>query len=351
MNRQSIIQASLIATWFATGVCVAQEADVAALRQAKVEATETFFDTTEDVEERLAAIQRMGYPEPETFDRLLEVATTSTEDDRVRLAAMKRYRYDDRYIGAVLDIIADPAESAMLASELIYDIARRTTFRQPAEIRQTLQAALRQRLDDPRAAVRLAAYRSLVSSHDMVAIDRIVEGVRNGSPPIPMADAVELLDVDGPTRHVQTVQPLIEAQDPAVQAQAVRVLAVDPDSRQAVVDLASSRDTARQVRVNALRALSREDPEYFSYALRLMSNRQEDPDVRYAAIKGAMARMNYHQVPPEQQVRFGRTVQNIAGTARGQVTSDGKDLAAEAKQLVAHLRKHFPVIRRDLGRG
>lgn len=351
MNRQSIARASLMVALFATGVGAAQEVDVAALRQAKREATETFFDTTEAVEVRLAAIRRMGYPEPETFARLLEVATTSTEDDRVRLAALKRHRYDDRYLDAVLDIIADPAESAMLASELIYDIARRTTFRQPAEIRQTLQTALRARLDDPRDAVRLAAYRSLVSSHDMVAIDRIVEGVRDGTPPVPMADAVELLDVDGPTRHVQTVQPLIASQDPAVQAQVVRVLAVDPDSRQLVVDLASKRETARQVRVNALRALSREDPGYFSYALRLMSNRREDPDVRYAAMKGAMARMNYQQVSPRRQVQFGRAVQNIARTARGQVTSDGRNLAAEAKQLVAHLRKYFPVIRRDLDRG
>lgn len=348
MNRQSILWASLIAVLFTTGLDVAHAVDVAALRRAKVQATETFFNTSKDVKERLAAIQRMGYPDPETFERLLKVATKSTENDLVRLAAMKRYQYNDRYINAVLNIIADPTQSAMLASELIYDITRRTTFRQPAKVRQTLQAALRERLRDPRDAVRLAAYRSLVPSHDLVAIDRIVEGVRNGTPPTPMADAVELLDVDGPTRHVKTVQPLIDTKDPAVLAQVVRVLAVDPDSRPAVVNLLLNRQTARQVRVNALRALSREDPEYFSYGLNLMSDRREDPDVRYAAIKGAMARMNYQQVPSEQQIRFGRVVQNIANTAGGQVTSNGKDLGAEAKRLVAHLQKYFPVTRRTL---
>lgn len=348
MMRRSILLASLITAWFTTGLVTAQEVDIAALRQEKVQATETFFNTSNDVKERLAAIQRMGYPDQKTFERLLKVATNSSENDLVRLAAMKRYRYDDHYIDAVLNIIADPTQSAMLASELIYDIARRTTFRLPAKVRQTLQAALRERLEDPRDAVRLAAYRSLVPSHDLVAIDRIVEGVRNGTPPTPMADAVELLDVDGPTRHVKTVQPLIDTKDPEVLAQVVRVLAVDPDSRPAVVKLVTTRQTARQVRVNALRALSREDQEYFSYGLELLLDRREDPDVRYAALKGAMARMNYQQVPSDQQIRFGRAVQNIANTAGGQVTSSGKDLGAEAKRLVAHLRKYFPVIRQTL---
>jgi hypothetical protein len=333
------------------GICSAQPANVAALQQAKLKATATFFDKAQSVDVRLAAIERMGFPETETFDRLLEVARDYTENDRVRLAAMKRYRFDDRYITTAIEIVANPATTGMLASELIYDIARRTTFRQPSEVRQTLQQALRARLDDSRDLVRLAAYRSLVSSHDMVAIDRLVEGVRDGNPPVPMADAIELLDVDGPTRHVQTVRPLLGTSDPDVQAQAVRVLAVDPDSRPAVVEIAANSGAPLAVRINALRALSREDAEYFSYALRLMANTKEHPDVRYAAIQGAMARMNYHQVPPDQQVLFSRAVANVASTSGAQMTSTGKNLGLEARLLLAHLRKYFPVIRRDAAIG
>jgi hypothetical protein len=340
-----------IAIVLVAGVAMAQPgADVAALQAAKTQATATFFDTAQPVAVRVQAIQRMGYPEPETFEKLLAVARTRAEDDQVRLAAMKRYRYDDRYVDTVVSIIADTTESEMLASELIYDIARRTTFRQPAEVRQRLQTALRDRLDDPRDLVRLAAYRSLVPNHDTVAIDRLVDGVRDGTPPIPLADAIELLDVDGPTRHVATVRPFVDHPDPKVQAEAARVLAVDPDNRQAVVALARDPQASREVRLKALRALAREDAEYFSYALRLMSNRGEDPDVRYAAVEGAMARLNYQDVAAEQQVVFAQAVEGIMRNDPDRVTSEGKNLAAEAKRLLAHLRRYFPAVRRHFAR-
>lgn len=347
MDNHPVLCLILFAILCIPGHAIGQ-ADVEALRQARELAIATFFDDAQSVETRLEAIAQVGYPDDETFDRLIELGATKTEDDRIRLKALQTARYDQSYINTVLAIIADETESDMLASELIYDVTQRTTFRQPAELRQTLQAALRERLDDDRDLTRLAAYRTLVASHDVVAIDRIVNGLIDGSPPIPVADAIQLLDTDGPTRHIQTVRPLIENADPEVQGQAVRVLAVDPDSRPAVVDLAFSAETAPQVRVNALRALSREDSEYFGYALRLISNRQENPDVRYAAMKGGMARLNYHNVPPDTQVQFGRAIDSVSRTASGQVTSDGKDLATEAKRLVAHLRKYFPAIRKDL---
>lgn len=346
MDKNSIRSLTLFAILCTNGDLAAQ-VDVEALQLEKDQATTTFFDGAQSVDTRLDAIAQMGYPEQETFDRLLELGATKSEDDRVRLAAMETALYDDRYIDTVLTIIADGDESDMLASELVYDITRRTTFRQPAELRQMLQAALRERLDDERDLTRLAAYRTLVASHDVVAIDRIVDGVNDGDPPIPLADAIQLLDTDGPTHHVQTVRPFIENPDPAVQGQAARVLAVDPDSRQAVADLAFSPESARDVRLNALRALSREDSEFFSYALRLMSNRQEDPDVRYAAMEGGMVRLNYHNVPPKTQIQYGRAVENVSRTGGGEITSDGKDLAVEAKKLVVHLNKYFPAIRKD----
>lgn len=349
MDKKSLRCLTLFTILCAPGYVVAQ-IDVQALQQAKDQAITMFFDDTQNIDMRLDAIAQIGYPDDETFDRLLELGATKTEDDRIRLAALETGLYDERYIEIVMMIIGDAEESDMLSSELIYDITRRTTFRQPAELRQTMQAELRERLDDERDLTRLAAYRTLVASHDVVAIDRIVNGVNDGDPPIPLADAIQLLDTDGPTRHVQTVRPFIENPDPKVQGQAVRVLAVDPDSRQAVVDLAFNPESAREVRVNALRALSREDAEFFAYALRLMSNRQEDPDVRYAAMEGGMARLNYQTVPSSTQIQYGRAVESISRTGSGEFTSDGKNLAVEAKKLVAHLLKYFPSIRKDFAR-
>jgi len=305
-----------------------------------------FLDSAQPLEERLKAADGLGYPDEATFVELLQVGRDSSDHDDIRALALQRARYDEGYIDTVLDIIADPAESDQLASNLIYDISRRTTFRQPADVRQRLQQALRERLTDSRDAVRLAAYRAAVSSHDALAIDQLVQSLRDGGPvPIPLSDAIELLDVDGPNKHLVTVRPFLADPNPAVQAQAARILSMDPDSRQHVVDLAFNSTTPREVRLNALRALAREDEQYMTYALRLMANRSEDADVRYAAMRGGMIRLNYHNEPADSQVNFAIGVQSLSAQS-GVVTSEDLDVGSEAKRLIAHLRRYFPAVKK-----
>ncbi len=319
------------------------------LREVKRRATETFLDSSKPTAERLQAATKLGYPEAETFPELLRVGTDPNDDARVRLIALKRYSYDDKYIDAVLAIISNPSEDETLAAGLIDDITRRTTFRQPAEIRQRLQSALRERLDDSRAAVRLAAYRASVSSHDAVAIDKLVESLRSGSNfPVPLHDAIELLDVDGSTKHIITLRPYLGNPDSTVQAQAARALAVDPESRQAIVGLALDIKTPKVVRINALRALSREDKQFMNYAVELMGNPREVADIRYEVMKAAMGRLNYNSEPADIQISFARAVERLA-SERGVITSDGRDVGAEAKKLIPHLCRSFPAVRKYLG--
>lgn len=341
--------------WFAVALHVgivslaSAQIDTAALREVKRRATETFLDSTRPTAERLVAATRLGYPESATFARLLQVGTNAREPDTIRLVALKRARYDDQYFDAVLAIIANPRESESLAAGLIEDVARRTTFRQPAELRQRLQGALRDRLSDPRAAVRLSAYRSLVAMHDQVAISRLVESLRSGANiPIPLPDAIDLLDLDGSTKHIVTLRPYLRHSDPAVQAQAARALAVDPESRPAVVSMTVNRQVPNVVRINALRALSREDTGFVEYAVRLMGDSSEVPDVRYAAMKAAMGRLNYQREPPATQISFAQAVVRLASQPRI-LTSDRRNVGTAAQQLIPHLCRSFPAVRRSLG--
>lgn len=349
MDMRSLVR------WFAVALHVGivsiagAQTDTAALRETKRRATETFFDSTRPTAERLEAATRLGYPDSATFARLLQVGTNAGEPDRIRLVALKRARYDERYFAAVLAIIANPQESEVLAGGLVQDISRRTTFRQPAELRQRLQSALRDRLSDPRDAVRLWAYRSLVASHDEVAISRLVESLRSGvNMPIPLPDAIDLLDLDGPTKHIVTLRPYLRHADPHVQAQAARALAVDPESRPAIVNLTSNRQTANVVRINALRALSREDTAFVGYAVRLMSDSSEVPDIRYAAMKAAIGRLNYQREPAATQISFAQAVVRLASQPRI-LTSDRRNVGTAAQQIIPHLCRSFPAVRRSLG--
>jgi len=337
---------SLLGMGSAVGLAQNDVADPEAYREEKRRATETFLDSTRPKAARLAAAKKLRYPEPETFERLLLVGKDRSEDDEIRLAALERYLYDEKYLDTVLGILADPDDGGeLLDAGLIDNISRRTTFRQPTEVRQRLQSALRERLGDARPAVRLAAYRALAASHDPAAISRLVEGLRSGAPPIPAADAIELLDVDGSAKHIVTLRPYLDDGDPAVRGQAARALALDPESRQRIVGLATDRETPVEVRAHALRALAREDEGFLQYATTLMLDGRERADIRYLAMKAAVGRMNYHELPAKTQIAFAQAVQRLS-SQQGPTTTDGRDLGAEAKELFAYLLKAFPVIRR-----
>ena len=254
--KQTSIISSLILSLILSTTLFAQ--DTASLRANKTRATNIFLDKSKSRTERLNALKNIGYPEDETFNRLITLAKDKSEDKEIRLAALKTHVHDDAYFNAVIEIISDATEPASLKAALIKDIAQRTTFRMPSEMRQKLQSALRALLDDPDEDVRLAAFRALVPAHDIVAIDKLVESLRRGTGiPIALEDAIELLDVDGSSKHLTTLRPFLNHPNPKVQAQAARALAIDPESRKRVVELATSNNTNRDVRKNALRGLSR----------------------------------------------------------------------------------------------
>jgi len=213
-------------------------------------------------------------------------------------------------------------------------------------MRQQFQSALRARLDDPDQSVRVNAYRVLVAAHDIVAVDKLVENLRQGANfTIPLEDGIELLDMDGSSKHFTTIRPFLNNPNPKVQAQASRALANDPQSRQAIVGLATNKRTNKDIRTNALRGLAREDDNFMNYAITIILDAEESADIRYDAMKNAMGRLNYHKVPDTFQIRFAQAVERVAA-GRPARTSDGKELTAEAKQLLAHLQKYFPAIGR-----
>ncbi|VAW99778.1 hypothetical protein MNBD_GAMMA21-2335 [hydrothermal vent metagenome] len=321
-----------------------------AYRAEKVKATEIFVDTNKLKSERIKAYPRLGYPDEKTFERLVQIGLDKNEDDQIRLLALQRARYDLKYFDAVLKILDDVNDGGeLLNAGLINDISRRTTFRHSAEIRQRLQHALRDRLKDTRAQVRLAAYYALVPTHDVVSISNLVESLRTGNNiPIPIHNAIELLDVDGSAKHIVTIRPYLNNQDPKIQAQAARALAIDAKSRKQIIALVTNLESPQVVRENAIRALAREDEEFFSYALKLLSNKGNSPDIRLATMRASMGRINYHKVSSQLQVTFTRVVKNLS-EEKGLKTQKGVDLTAEARHLFLHMRKRVPAVRKSIG--
>ncbi len=319
--------------------------DPVAYRAEKVNATETFIDASKPKGERIKAYPKLGYPDEETFTRLVQMGLDKNEDDQIRLLALQRARYDQKYFDAVLAILEDINNGGeILNAGLINDISRRTTFRHSADFRQRLQHALRDRLKDIRAQVRLAAYYALVPMHDVVAINNLIESLRSrNNIPIPVHTAIELLDVDGSAKHIVTIRPYLNSQDPLIQAQAARALAVDAKSRDQIISLVTNLELPPVVRENAIRALAREDEKFFAYALKLLSNKSDTPDMRLATMRASMGRINYHKVAGRVQVNFVRVVKSLS-EEKGLKTQKGIDLTAEARHLYLHMRKRVPTV-------
>src|SRR5262249_21518697 len=149
-----------------------------------------------------------------------------------------------------------------LLANLIEDTSRRTTFTVSAQLRQRIQAALRKLLKDAREPVRLNAYRTLVAVHDPVAVNQLAQSLRKAQDiPVPLAEAIDLLDLDGAVNHIGALRPYLKHKDPRVQGLVARALAIDPRSRPEIVELAKNRNTPLEVRREALRGLARADDQ------------------------------------------------------------------------------------------
>jgi hypothetical protein len=345
--RTQILLALSLAITLSAAAQPPSTASVEARRAAKLAATATFLDRAQPQEARLAATKNMGYPEDRTLPPLLAVARDRKESDAIRLAAFRFLHWGDEYLAAALKVLDDPNDGGVeLDAGLIEDITRHVTFRLPDEQQQRILRTFRRLQKDKRDKVRLYAFRASVAFHDSVALNTLTETLRKGSGvPIPVADAIDLLDQDGPQNYIGVLRPYLDSTDPLVQARAARALAVDPESRPKIVRLASAGSTPAEVRLNALRGLAREDRDFAEYDLAIVENAQESPDIRYAAMHAFVGRMNYENVATQDQIRFAQAVERIAAGEGLSATNPGRRTTAAAKELLAYLKKAFPAIK------
>lgn len=344
--RSTIITLAVAAT-LCTPLHAQPAGAVAQRAAAKRAATATFLDRTQPEAARLAAVKDLGYPEERTFAALLAIGADPSESDAIRFQALKAHRLDEKWLEVALKILDDPRDGGPeLDSKLTEEMNRRVTFTMPAEVRQRIQTVWRKLLRDPRDPVRLSAFRVLAANHDPVAVSLLDDSLRRGRDvPIPLHEAIELLDLNGSINFISALRPYLSHRDPAVQAKAARALAVDPESRPRIVELAGSARTAPDVRRQALRGLAREDEDFASYALPLIENVEEDGDIRFAAMHSFAGRMNYTAVPVRVQIRFAEAVEKVAED-RQLRSNAAPRIRREARELLDYLLEAFPAIRR-----
>lgn len=330
----------------AAGATAAPPVDPDAYRAAKEAATRTFFDSEETVEARVKAAEGLGYPDRQTMKRLLILGRNPEEPDAIRWEALRRYPWTPVLVSTVLEILEDPENgSEQLNADLLHDLSRRTVTIKDSQLRQSMQAAFRKRLDDSRDTVRLNAFYALISSQDHVAIAKLVDGMQEGSPPVPAANAIRLLDMAGARRHFNTLRPYLNDDDIAVKAEAARVLAADADSRPVIQDLITNGRTPEAIRVEALKGMTRFDEKLASYAIPILRESDEPDSVRRAAMDAMVGQINYGRLEDSVEVEFAAAVDDLANDPTDSV---GPKTRRQAAVLLRNLRKASPAIREFL---
>ncbi len=191
--------------------------------------------------------------------------------------------------------------------------------------------------------MRLYAYRALVANHDQVALNLLVDSLRRGqNVPIPLPDAIELLDYDGAANYIGVLRPYLGIPRSAVQARAARALALDPESRPKIVELARNPGSPEEVRLNALRGLAREDGRFASYAIPIVEDPRRTPTSATPRCTTSPAGMNYATVDPADQVRFAQAVEKLAGEQRLATSERWAEVREGARQLHALSQAGLP---------
>lgn len=306
----------------------------------------TFLDRRLPDEARLEALRRLTAVDDSLVPSLLNIGADRKQSDAIRLAAFGLVPYSEKYVDIVLKILGDPNDGGeLLDAGLIENLAERT-LRVPPRIAVRIQNVLRELLTDRRDQVRLYAYRFLIANHDEVALSLLTESLRRQrGVPVPLPEALDLLDQDGSASHIGTLRPYLEHSDPKVQAEAARALAVDPQSRPKIVELVTNPEAAEEVRLQALRGLAREDARFAAYAIPIVENPHEDGDVRYAAMHAFVGRMNYNRVETQDQIRFAEAVAKVAADP-GLRSEKAASIREAAKELHLYLKKAFPEVQR-----
>lgn len=151
---------------------------------------------------------------------------------------------------------------------------------------------LQQAATDPDDGLRRAAFDVLANSKDDFARRKLEEGL--GDPTkalVAPAVALGLLARNDHASAARFARSYLTGQnDPAIRAQAARVLASDPDSKSLLAERVRDKDEFREVRRASAVALHNLDPDHFrSLAEDILADASDYPEIK-ATVRGALER-------------------------------------------------------------
>jgi hypothetical protein len=235
--------------------------------------------------ERAAEEQRQAY-------RVFSDRSKPAEDAEPRASALhaidievgKRPDLIDMVIGLLRD--SRGPEVLRLAA---LRVLQQTSFSGSAfyQKRPEVFDALRAMIDDQDASLRQEALEILAQNYDEYAQRRLLEGLEDSSQaPVSPEKAIQLLGYDIHAEHYPILRDTVQnPPSPEAKAEAVRLLAADPTSKELLTALLKGKDERREVRNASAAALQSLAPaEFEEQAKEILYDTEEYDELRATAI-------------------------------------------------------------------
>lgn len=319
------------------------------------DALKVFLDASKPQRQRYAAGLRLASPDKGESEQLVAFAINPKNDPDLRLLAFAVHRSPTGIAEAILKIVREPVgERPEFVVEMV-DLVSQWFFVNPtSKLAREGTLALRARLQDENEKVRIHAFESLLSNNDSGAVELAAAQIKgSGKSLVPDDIAVSLLQRADARAHIALFKDRFEREvkldqpPPQTLASLVTALAIDPELQPRLTELVSAKGTDPVVKRAGLESLSFYHAKDFpDVALKLLSDADENPDVRQDAARSALRFINRgtKQEKEKYAIPYGESIKKALESNLDNVAP----LQKELRMIQSSLYKQFPEVQEKL---
>ncbi len=308
--------------------------------------SKVFTDRNQPKEMRLKALKSTIGEKQQVRGKIFPLIQNAQEDEDVRLEATRQVPLDKKLLDTSDQILNNPRGGTVnFKVKLLTEMARRATVEKNETAKQQVITWARKNLTTHMDKLRLTSFQLLVSSGDKEAAKQLADSlIGRGKPAVPLADALQLLNLYGSSRHLKAFRPFVDHADVKVRAAAVEGLSEDRQSRGKIMEILMSPQIPFEVREAALVPMAKNDSGFPRIAMKILGNSQETDKFRRAVIKAMVGRMNYKKVSESDQVRFARMVETIVK----QQKPTRAIIREPYSEVLDYLKANFPAVKKAM---
>src|ERR1700730_235863 len=279
---------------------------------------------------------------PEDVGKAIALLQDKQQDISVREEILQKtvsaIGENPEYIRICLRILSDGTEPITLRKAAL-GLLKTLSFssRTFVSVRSEYMVVLRSLLDEPEDSLREMAAEELSKYKDEFVQRRLLSGLlRQETPTVTDAKAIQLLGYDIHAEHYPVVRRLLESPDSdnVTKLEAIHVLANDPEAKSLLMNLVLDKEQDRELRMSSAMALQSGHPRDFTQmAKTLVLDESENKDVRSVLLNALTL------VHPVEKVGLHEDRQFLEEVSRLHTSTTSPELKKMSSRYLENVRK------------